>query len=96
MRDNVLVRNISGTSSERYGTPPKEFISWRAYWEEMTGKEFSRCSNTLCSNEAEVGGHVQKVESWDKHWYIVPLCKACNNKRSSFEVNGDDLCPVRK
>ena len=35
-----------------------------------------------------MGGHVQKVGS-DNKWYIIPLCKSCNNKRGE-ELEIDD------
>ena len=46
----------------------------------------------------EVGAHVQKHNSSDKNWYIVPLCKACNNKSSStiLDIGDCALAPASR
>lgn len=94
----MQVHNLSGTAASRYNEPPYGYGSWREYWEETMGRKFSYCSRNICLNEATVGGHVQKQDGNDRRWYIVPLCKSCNNIHSDiyFDVNGYDLCPVCK
>lgn len=86
-----LVRNINGTSKRK----PKGFISWQAFWEEKKGEEFMVCSNKECWHLAEVGAHVQRIGyRTSNEWYIVPLCRGCNNKSIEFEVLKADLIKV--
>lgn len=88
---SVFVRNINGTSNRK----PKGFNSWKDFWEHYKNEEFFICSNRRCLNLAEVGAHVQKVgSSSSKEWYIVPLCKSCNNSTDEFAVSRNDLVRV--
>ena len=87
----TAVKNLNGTSDNQR-TDGK---SWKKYWEEKTGKSFSECSNTRCSNDAIVGGHVKKADG-SKNWFIVPLCHTCNHIDSteSFLVPTKNMVPV--
>ena len=67
----------------------------RRWWEDTTGKKFSRCMTGQCrdqygkhvENVADVGGHVIDLAT-GTHVYIVPMCSSCNNRKdlSSFSV----------
>ena len=97
----------SGISSlDSYGNP-KNFIDedniyWVYqgkrdgidYWCKHRYKVYvcASCGNGCCHDL--VGAHVQKVNSNDKKWYIVPLCKSCNQKNEPFNVDDDMLVPV--
>jgi len=87
------VKNLNGTSTN---TPPPGYSSWKAWWEAKKGRKFSSCSCGGCTYSAAVGAHVQKVYGGNE-WYIVPLCRTCNNQSSSviFEVRDADLQAVR-
>lgn len=86
-----LVKNLNGTSDRE----PKGFNSWKEFWEDKKGKSFDYCSNLECCEIAEVGAHVQKVGYEEsKEWYIVPLCKGCNNKSNKFKVDRCCLAEV--
>ncbi len=54
--------------------------AWLAYWEKMRGQNAYLCSVKECINRPSVGGLVQKKGQVDDSWYVVPLCKDCNNK----------------
>ena len=85
------VKNVNGSS--RFACP-SGYNSWLDYWEKQTGTTAYRCSATDCHKLGRsnlVGAHVQKVN--DKHWYIVPLCSACNNRTDEFYVDAS-LVPV--
>lgn len=94
----TLVKNLNGTSDSK---PKNGYKTWENYWEKETHKKFADCSCKDCKNKAEVGAHVKKVNAYpgmfinDNHWYIIPLCRACNCKSSKdeFEVRSSDLCP---
>ena len=77
------VQNLNGT-----GAHTCKCGSWIAHWKKYSKTVPTTCARKGCPNKAEYGGHVQKVNSTDKHWYIIPLCPACNNINSSekFEL----------
>lgn len=84
----MKVRNVNGTS--RFS--PKGG-SWLDYWKEQTGESPYYCAANGCYETDLVGAHVQKVNSIDKCYYIVPLCRSCNQRTDEFEVN-KKLVPV--
>ena len=91
----MLIRNAVGTS--RFEAP-KGYQSWLDYWKKHTNKN-AICASSgddccFCATYDLVGAHVQKVNSNDKKWYIVPLCKSCNQKNEPFYVDVDMLVPV--
>lgn len=84
------VKNVNGTS--RFPVP-SGYDSWLDYWEKQTGKTVSICGVRGCSDSDLVGGHVMKVNSTDKHYYITPICRSCNTRTDEFYVCWD-LVPV--
>lgn len=89
----VEVKNINGTSNDRYSSP-KGYHSWIDYWENKSGLSFLKyCSCVECQNSAKVGAHVMKTNS-SRTWYIIPLCYECNKKTESFNVDEDYLVKV--
>jgi hypothetical protein len=79
----IRVRNLVGTSRNTC-----RCRSWREHWAKYMGMLPTYCSVSGCLGAASVGGHVLKVGSWDRDWYIVPLCHACNS------WDGDLMLPV--
>jgi hypothetical protein len=70
------VKNINGTVQNTC-----KCGSWLEHWENFSGQSLPiYCSDSLCTQKPEVGAHVQKANSADDSWYIVPLCKAHNGK----------------
>ncbi len=88
------VKNLNGTSDN--DSSSKGYPTWKAFWEAKTGRKFGDCSCKGCTASAAVGAHVQKADSSDRKWYIVPLCGACNHKdkEAVFEVRDNDLVAV--
>ena len=88
------VKNLNGSSDN--DPRSKGYPTWKAFWEAKTGREFDDCSCKGCTASATVGAHVQKADSSDRKWYIVPLCRACNKKGKEevFEVRDNDLVAV--
>lgn len=87
------VKNVNGSS--RFESP-SGYSTWLAYWEAKSGKTACRCSAIDCrkwGRSSLVGAHVQKVYGNDNCWYIVPLCRECNNRTDQFYVD-EDLVPV--
>lgn len=75
----MKVKNINGTSDNscKCGT-------WLKHWEKYnTGSQSIPiyCREVSCMGKPEVGAHVQKADSTDTSWYIVPLCSAHNAKK---------------
>lgn len=89
----MLVHNIKGTSDRK----PYGYSSWIRFWLDK-----KTCgTTTLCpccnKNSWEVGGHVQKHGSNTRnYWYIIPLCKKCNNPYNTvpFDVSENQLVRV--
>jgi hypothetical protein len=72
----MKVKNINGTSQNTC-----KCGSWFRHWKEFGGKALTLyCCVSSCSNLVEVGAHVQKYDSTDDRWYIVPFCKEHNAK----------------
>lgn len=86
----IEVKNLKGTS-DNY---PPGFSSWKDFWEQQTGRKFTKCSCTICTEKAILGGHVIRTTG-SRNWYIVPLCQRCNHREDSFSVSQADLVPVR-
>lgn len=89
----IKVQNVNGSS--RFENPVG-YNTWLEYWETKTGKSAWRCSAIDCHKFGRVnlvGAHVKKVGSYDNSWYIVPLCRGCNNRVDEFYVD-ETLVPV--
>lgn len=86
----MYVKNINGSS--RFPAPAG-YTSWLNYWECKSGQKASSCSANNCDGKDLVGAHVQMAYGNDQSWYIVPLCKSCNQKTGTFNVNAT-LVPV--
>ena len=91
----MFVRNLNGTADNPARAP---YDSWIGFWKANSGKNIPqycpKCNKLLTD---AVGAHVQKA-SWyyDRHWYIVPICRGCNQANTSFEVDASLLVPVNE
>lgn len=87
---STIVKNLNGTSDNKV---PSGYTSWLNFWEKNSKKKASECSH--CNKSAVLGAHVQKANSTDRSWYIVPLCCGCNCKPSTEEFTVyEELVPV--
>ncbi len=86
----MRVKNVNG--SGRFSAPAG-YRSWVEYWAKKTGSKSFFCSASNCFSSNLVGAHVQKANSTDNRWYIIPLCSSCNQRTDTFEVSGT-LVPV--
>jgi hypothetical protein len=86
----MKVKNVNGSS--RF-LAPLGYSSWLDYWKVQSGKSVLFCSTTTCLGTDLVGGHVQKGNSTNRNYYIVPLCRSCNLRTDKFEVS-QPLVPV--
>jgi len=88
----MRVRNINGTSDN----PKCPCGRWIKHWENYSGKYATICSESECYKDAKHGSHVQKVDSDDRSWYIIPLCEIHNGYHGQeIEVsNSTILIPV--
>lgn len=100
----ITIRNVVG-SSKVSPNPPSGFKGWIGYWETVyrAAHNFSSpirpsydcpfCDTTKPTSDIE-GGHVQKVDGEDRHWYIFPICSSCNkdnDKEAQIEYEQLDL-----
>jgi len=79
----MKVTNINGTSQNTC-----KCGSWLAHWKKFSGKTLSSyCYEKSCIDKPEVGAHVQKANSTDKNWYIIPFCKSHNSSSKDLELS---------
>lgn len=79
----MKVRNINGTSANTC-----KCGSWLNHWKKFSHQSLpATCPVIGCWEPPEVGAHVQKDNSTDKSWYIIPLCKKHNAKADSLTVS---------
>ena len=85
----MKVHNLNGTSDNDPRAPDG---SWIQYWRSYKGRTpliCPRCGKLLLD---PVGAHVQKDLIYgDGSWYIVPICRGCNQALTSFDVDSSLL-----
>jgi hypothetical protein len=85
----IKVKNLRGTDDSPV---PSGYKSWIDYWKKKTGRNYPDCAVYGHHHKADVGAHVQKADSSDNRWYIVPVCYSINNQHgASFYVSAEDL-----
>lgn len=77
----MKVKNINGTSQNKCSCG-----SWLKHWEKFSNQKSSYCPEVGCTKQDLVGAHVQKANSTDDSWYIVPLCSAHNQSSQTIEI----------
>ena len=83
----MRVNNINGISANTCTCG-----SWLNHWIKFSGQSVTRfCPQVTCVQRAEVGAHVQRANSGDSNWYIVPLCTAHNGKKGQSLDIGDSV-----
>ncbi|AEW85175.1 hypothetical protein B0A78_12095 [Flavobacterium columnare NBRC 100251 = ATCC 23463] len=76
------VKNINGTSDNNC-----KCGSWLQHWKKYSKQDVDSCSEKSCSEKKDlVGAHVQKSDSSDMSWYIIPLCKTHNKSTDDLEI----------
>ncbi|KIX21855.1 hypothetical protein SY27_04005 [Flavobacterium sp. 316] len=76
------VKNINGTSDNNCNCG-----SWLQHWKNYSGQKVNWCSEIDCCEKTDlVGAHVQKANSIDMNWYIIPLCKTHNSNSNVDEM----------
>lgn len=75
------IKNINGTSQNKCSCG-----SWLKHWEKFSGQTTSFCIEKSCINKDLVGAHVQKANSFDSKWYIIPLCNKHNQSNGELEI----------
>jgi len=72
----MKIKNITGTKDNTC-----KCISWLEHWKNYGGKTIpGYCAVENCKEKPEVGAHVQKDNSIDASWYIVPFCQTHNKE----------------
>lgn len=85
------IKNINGTSQNKCSCG-----SWLAHWEKFSKGTTKYCKEKSCTNTDLVGAHVQKADSLDDNWYIIPLCKIHNASSGILEVYGPFVSANKK
>ncbi|MBQ9546384.1 MAG: hypothetical protein IJU90_03760 [Bacteroidales bacterium] len=94
------IKNVKG-SSKVSPKAPEGYSSWLNYWEENMKKplkdymeyECPACKNYFTRQHFD-GCHVQKADSSDGKWYIVPLCDSCNHCNEPMDIDSCLLLDV--
>jgi hypothetical protein len=76
----MKVINLNGTGHVPHSTA--DLLTW---WEKARHQSAYLCATRDCITQPSAGGLVQRDDPHDNGWYIVPLCKRCN------EGTGQDL-----
>ncbi|MFA4852803.1 MAG: hypothetical protein WC974_08870 [Thermoplasmata archaeon] len=76
------VKNINGTSDNTC-----KCGSWLKHWEKFSGQTTQYCIEKSCTKKDLVGAHVQKDNSTDMSWYIIPLCSFHNQSEGVLEIS---------
>ncbi len=81
----MRVNNINGTSENTC-----KCGSWLSHWKKFGGNSVPNyCPEEKCTAAPEVGAHVQKDNSSDGSWYIIPLCKTHNGQTNKSLIVND-------
>ena len=82
------IKHINGTSES---SARCHCQTWKNHWSNFNPDRQnwpSYCVIHDCHRQAEVGAHVQKADSADDRWYIIPICKEHNLMTNQmFEVS---------
>lgn len=82
----MIVRNINGTSENTC-----KCGSWLNHWKNYSEQKLPDwCPEKDCIEKQFVGAHVQKDDSSDSSWYIIPLCSKHNSMQGQ-SINISDF-----
>ena len=82
VKENLTVRNLAGSSPI-----PCMFPDWLEHWRTFSRLSLpTHCPESVCREKPEVGVLVQKNESADAHWYVIPLCRKHSLAAGPLEV----------
>ncbi len=70
--------------------------SWLDHWKNYSGQRTNYCVVRGCGARPEVGGHVREPGAAEENVYVIPLCRACSDKRGQELViyDGVNLVPI--
>lgn len=68
--------------------------SWLHHFRQFGQGSSASCSVRECVSEAQVGGFIQEFVGEDKSWYVVPMCKSCNNTMLEPFYLKDNITPA--
>lgn len=81
-KTKMKVTNVNGTSQHACSCG-----SWLDHWKKFSRQSVTYCAVNTCVGKDLVGAHVQKDDSADQSWYILPLCTKHNSEKAkSLEV----------
>lgn len=86
----MRVTNINGTSDNTCNCG-----SWLNHWKNFSRQSIPKyCPEESCVQKPGVGAHVQRDDSSDARWYIVPLCKTHNGETGKSLTISDSVTLV--
>ncbi len=86
----MRVKTINGTAMNTCACG-----NWLNHWMKVSREPLPPyCPERCCRSRAEVGAHVQKENSGDASWYIVPLCREHNSEHGRSLTISDNVTLV--
>jgi hypothetical protein len=61
--------------------------NWLQHWKNFSSQMVTYCCVITCIKKDLVGAHVQKADSTDKNWYIIPLCQTHNQSTGELYIS---------
>jgi len=82
MKESLTIKNVTVDTSI-----PCMFPNWLEHWRKFSVLAMPiHCPESACREKPEVGALVQKSNSPDAHWYVMPLCKKHSLATDPLEV----------
>ena len=87
----MIVKSVNGTTENTCHCE-----SWLDHWKKYSGQRSNFCVVRGCCDKPEVGGHVQECGATNEQVYVIPLCRACRDKKGQELVifDGVNLVPA--
>ncbi len=63
--------------------------TWLKHWEKFSAKKSAQCAVPDCNTVAAVGAHIQKANTDDEAWYVVPLCQTHSESVDEMEISAE-------
>ncbi|MDO4817496.1 MAG: hypothetical protein Q3986_03610 [Akkermansia sp.] len=87
--------NLENTTSNNMGDNWLDYYIKNVSYEQQALFEINNNICPVChENEMEVGAHIGIISPDDRHAYILPLCRSCNQKTSRLPLPDVEVVPV--
>ena len=60
--------------------------TWLKHWQKFSTLKAPICAAANCVEKATVGTHIQKADSADIAWYVVPFCEQHSQSTAEMQI----------